>query len=106
MSESTVAAVKTGMGDLTKTGSISGYFRNCVVSAGAKTGSAQTGSDVANGVFVCFAPFEDPEIAVAVVIEKGGSGSALASTAVEIINAYYSDTEMGTVFLPEDTLLP
>jgi len=106
MSESTVAAIKTGMGDLTKTGSISGYFRNCVVSAGAKTGSAQTGSDVANGVFVCFAPFEDPEIAVAVVIEKGGSGSALASTAVEIINAYYSDTEMGTVFLPEDTLLP
>jgi len=106
MSESTVAAIKQGMGDLARTGSVSRYFKNCVVSAGAKTGSAQTGSDVANGVFVCFAPFEDPEIAVAVVIEKGGSGAALASTAVEIINAYYADSAIGTVVLPEDTLLP
>ncbi len=106
MSESTVSAIKSGMGDLARTGSVSRYFRECVVSAGAKTGSAQTGSDVANGVFVCFAPLEDPEIAVAVVIEKGGSGAALASTAVEIINAYYSDSAIGTVIIPEDTLLP
>lgn len=106
MKDSTLAAVKKGMGDLVNSGSISRYFQNCIVSAGAKTGSAQTGAKVANGVFVCFAPFDEPEIAVAIVIEQGGSGAALASTAVEIINAYFSPSEIGTVMVPEGSLLP
>lgn len=89
MSQSTANAVLSGMHDLT-TSSLAYVFNDCVVSAGAKTGSAQVGTDIANGVFVAFAPYEDPQIAVAVVIEKGGSGAALASTAVEIINAYFS----------------
>ena len=108
MDEGTLEAVKKGMYDLaTKNASVSRYFNNCVVTAGAKTGSAQTGAvNVTNGVFVCFAPYEDPEIAVAVVIEKGGSGAALASTAVEIVNAYFSDGDMGAVLLPEGALIP
>jgi len=76
-----------------------------VVDAGAKTGSAQVGTDIANGVFVAYAPYDDPEIAVAVVIEKGGAGSALATTAVDIINAYFSQEETGTAILSENTLL-
>ena len=106
MSESTLEAVKKGMGELVRTGSVSAYFRSCVVSAGAKTGSAQTGDTVANGVFVCFAPFEDPEIAVAVVIEKGGSGSALASSAVSILNAWFGAGDTGSAVVSENTLLP
>ena len=106
MSPETLAAVKKGMGDLVTTGSIARYFQDCVVSAGAKTGSAQTGEKVANGVFICFAPFDEPEIAVAVVIEKGGSGAALASTAVNILNAYFDQSEIGAALLPEGTLLP
>lgn len=105
MSESTVQAVKLGMRNLT-TGSLSYYFSNCVVSAGAKTGTAETGEkDTNNGVFVAFAPYDDPQIAVAVVIEKGGSGAALASTAVDIINSYFSREEIGTVIIGENTLL-
>ena len=103
MSDSTVEAVKKGMYELT-TGSLAGAFANCVVSAGAKTGSAQIGTEVANGVFVAFAPYEDPEIAVAIVIEKGGAGAALASTAVEIINSYFSSGLNGDV-IGENTLL-
>jgi len=103
---STLSAVKQGMGRLVTSGSISGYFKDCVVSAGAKTGSAQTSKEVANGVFVCFAPFDEPEIAVAIVIEQGGSGAALASTAVEILNAYFSPSDIGTALVPEGVLLP
>lgn len=103
MSEETKRVVTQGMHNLT-TGSLSGAFSNCVVSAGAKTGSAQVGTDIANGVFVCYAPYENPEIAVAIVIEKGGAGAALASTAVEIINAYFAGS--GAVGItPENTLL-
>ena len=103
MSEETKRVVTQGMHNLT-TGTLAGAFNNCVVSAGAKTGSAQVGTDIANGVFVCYAPYENPEIAVAIVIEKGGAGAALASTAVEIINAYFTNPDVGGV-IPENTLL-
>ncbi len=106
MSQSTLSAVKKGMGDLVTKGSIAKYFNECIVSAGAKTGSAQTGGEVANGVFVCFAPFDEPEIAVAIVIEEGGSGSALAATAVNILNAYFAPSDIGTALIPEGALLP
>ena len=89
ISDSTMAAVTKGMHDLTHD-SLTSAFSRCVVEAGAKTGSAQVGTDIANGVFVAYAPYEDPEIAVAIVVEKGGSGSLLANAAVDIINAWFS----------------
>ena len=104
MSDVTLSAVTRGMHELTVSGSVAYAFENCVVSAGAKTGSAQVGTDIANGVFVAYAPYEKPEIAVAIVIEKGGSGAALANTAVEIINSWFSRAQDGTA-IGENTLL-
>ena len=106
LSEETLMAVKKGMGDLVTTGSLAGEFKNCTVTAGAKTGSAQVGDVVPDGVFVCFAPFEDPEIAVAVVIEQGRSGAALAPIAVQILNDYFTPGDTGYTVVPEGTLLP
>ena len=101
-----LTAVKKGMHDLTTTGSLAPYFKDCVVDAGAKTGTAQVNKDTENnGVFVCFAPYDDPEIAVAIVIEQGGSGSALASTAVNILNAYFTADEIGAAILGENQLM-
>ena len=106
ISDSTLAAVKEGMHELTTTGSLAGYFKSCVVDAGAKTGTAQLGGDQTNnGVFVCFAPYDDPEIAMAIVIEKGSAGANLASTAVEILNAYFTADETGSAVLGEQQLL-
>ena len=105
ISESSLTAVKEGMHNLTK-GSLAPYFSQCIVSAGAKTGTAQVSAQTTNnGVFICFAPYEDPEIAVAIVIEKGGSGSALASTAVKILNAYFAPEDIGTTIIGENQLL-
>ena len=105
MSDSTIEAVTKGMHELTVSGGVAFAFRDCVVSAGAKTGSAQVGTDIANGVFVAYAPYEDPEIAVAIVIEKGGSGAALATTAVEIINSWFSHAQDDSAAMGENTLL-
>lgn len=103
ISDSTMAAVTKGMHDLTHD-SLAGAFSRCVVEAGAKTGSAQVGTDIANGTFVAYAPYDDPEIAIAIVVEKGGSGSLLANAAVDIINAWF--TRGGTdAAVGEDTLL-
>jgi penicillin-binding protein 2 len=74
---------------VTESGSVAAYFQNLNVKVAAKTGSAQvTGSEESNAVFVCFAPYDNPEIAMAIVVEKGGSGSELGSIASEIL-AYY-----------------
>lgn len=107
ISDSTLQAVKKGMLGYTQPGGmVYSYFKDCVVTAGAKTGTAQLGSNITNnGVFVCFAPYEEPEIAVAIAIEHGGSGAALATTAVDIINAYF-DREDTASILPENQLIP
>ena len=103
ISDSTMAAVTKGMHDLTHD-SLTSAFSRCMVEAGAKTGSAQVGTDIANGVFVAYAPYDDPEIAVAIVVEKGGSGSLLANAAVDIINAWFSRGS-SSVTTGENTLL-
>ena len=99
-------AIKRGMLGYT-TGSLSGYFKDCVVTAGAKTGTAQMGSDAANtGVFVCFGPYEDPEIAIAIVVEKTEAGANITPAAVEILNAWFSAPQIDTPIQGENTLLP
>ena len=104
ISDSTLHAVLEGMHDLT-TGSLYYYFKDCVVSAGAKTGTAEVGGGDLNGVFIAFAPYDDPQIAVAIAIEKAEAGGDLAPIAVEIINAYFSRSEIGTTIIGENTLI-
>ena len=106
ISDENLRAVKEGMKGLVE-GTLSPYFRNCVVSAGAKTGTSQVRSDTKNhGVFVCFAPYDDPEIAVAIAIERADAGAALASTAVNILNAYFTPSEDSATITGENQLLP
>lgn len=108
MDPKNLAAVKEGMYEYTQPGGmVYSYFKDCVVSAGAKTGTAQLGEGITdNGVFVCFAPYEDPQVALAIAIEKGGSGAALASAAVQMLNAYFTPDEIGTAVIGENQLLP
>ncbi len=106
ISDENLRAVKEGMKGLVE-GTLSPYFRNCVVSAGAKTGTSQVRADTKNhGVFVCFAPYDDPEIAVAIAIERADAGAALASTAVNILNAYFTPPEDTVAITGENQLLP
>ena len=69
----------------------------------AKTGTAEHasgGSD--HGAFICFAPMEDPEIAVAVYGEKVAHGSSLAPVAEEILEVYFDLTMASDVFTYEN----
>lgn len=91
ISQKNLDAIKEGMGAVTQTGSLARAFRDLPVKAGAKTGSAQVdGADLANAVLVCFAPYDDPQIALAIVAEQGGSGSALGEVAAAILTEYFS----------------
>ena len=47
------------------------------------------GSDIANGWFVGFTPYKNPEVAVVVMLEDGSTDSYAAKTARKILDAYY-----------------
>ena len=98
-------AVKAGMLALTSDGSVSRYFQNLGVKVGAKTGSAQiSAQSQSNAVFVCFAPYDKPEIAMAIVVEHGGSGSELGAMAAEILSYYFSAKQTQDEVPTENTL--
>lgn len=73
-------------------------WANCPWITAGKTGTAQKGEGIRNdGIFLCFAPYRDPEIAIAVVVERGGAGANTQFMARQIMDAYitiksYSDT--------------
>ena len=83
------------------------YFKDLPVTVGAKTGTAQVGSATAeaNAVFVCFAPYEDPEIAIALAVEHGGSGTSAAAIAADVLAAYFSADAVSEAAVTEGTLL-
>lgn len=61
------------------------------VAVAGKTGSAETGRHTrAHAWFICFAPMENPEIAIAVIAEHGGHGSTgAAPVARAILDVYF-----------------
>ena len=91
ISEENYQAIKEGMKGVTSDGSGTAYsyFRDFNIEVGGKTGSATTDTNGnANAWFVGFAPYDDPEIAVAVFVKDGQHGSYTAPTAREIFAQY------------------
>lgn len=88
-SQENISAVLEGMRSVTEEGgTASSVFRNFEIEVGGKTGSAEVGNNV-NAWFAGFAPFDDPEIAVVVMVENGGHGFYTAEVAREIIAEYF-----------------
>ena len=65
-------------------------FSGYTPTVAAKTGTTETGSVTPDAVFICYAPAEDPEIAIAVVVEKGDHGSSLAPLARQVLDYYFN----------------
>lgn len=74
-------------------------FKNFNITLGGKTGSAEAGNWV-NAWFAAFAPFDEPEIAVVVLVENGGHGYYTAEVVRELIAEYFG---MNTEKIVEST---
>jgi len=74
-------------------------FKNYPIEVCAKTGTAQHDIPGASdhGAFVCFAPKDDPQIAIAIYVEKAGHGSTLATIAKGMMDIYFEVGEIGDV---------
>ena len=81
----------------------------------AKTGSPQRAetytvngkrSNYLNSTLIAYGPVDDPEIAVAIVLEYGGGGINAAQLAVDVFNAYYFEKSSSMQPTQEGVLLP
>lgn len=105
ISEENLKTIREGMKMVTSSASGTAYsvFRGFNITVAGKTGSAQSG-EVTNGWFVGFAPYESPEIAVAILIEDGATGGATGTVTREVIAQYFG---MNSTNITEDvTAIP
>ena len=107
MSNATYSTIVQGMKQVISgpSGTARNTMNDLSVEVAAKTGTAETGrlgSD--DGSFVCFAPADDPEIAIAVFGEKAAHGSTLGRVAKEIIEYYFYQEQASSVVTHENQL--
>ena len=108
ISDDAYLAYTTGMKLVTQktedwTGTAYSTFKNYPVSVAAKTGTAQGARNSSDhGAFVCYAPADDPQIAIAIYGEKAGHGSQLATIARDILDIYFEVGEAGDVITNEN----
>ncbi|MBR6812906.1 MAG: hypothetical protein IKM51_05990 [Oscillospiraceae bacterium] len=98
ISDEVYKAVMEGMLEASESGTAASVFANYPVKVASKTGSAQTGLSSDNAVFVCCAPYDEPEIAVVVIVEQGGQGGLIGSVAKDVLDQHFfgaSSSEAG-----------
>lgn len=101
-------AVHTGLYNVANSplGSAYAIFGDYPYKVATKTGTAQLGEAITNnGVFICYAPYDDPQIAIAVVVERGGAGSKIASIARDVLDYYFSFKNSAVSLETENSLL-
>lgn len=103
MTDYTYETVLAGM--LQSSQDSSGFVWNDFeIKVASKTGTPQTTTKTVNSTFICFAPADDPQIAIAVIIEKGWQGYTGAPVARDILEYYFGseagDTNQGGILVP------
>ena len=99
-------AILEGMRSVTSDSGGTAYvrFKDFNISVGGKTGSAEAPGNKVHAWFVGFAPFENPEIAIVVMVENGGHGNYTAEVVRDIMEEYFG---MNTQNIEEDmTAIP
>jgi penicillin-binding protein 2 len=94
LKESTLEAVRRGMINVVSSSEGTAYraFRDFPIAVAAKTGTAETGFEdrsSSNGLFICYAPADDPQVAIAQIVEKGAWGSNTIAIARDLLAAYF-----------------
>ncbi|MBQ2972887.1 MAG: hypothetical protein IJE19_00885 [Clostridia bacterium] len=113
VSAETLNTVKQGMLEVGTTGYCARYFAHLPVKVAAKTGTSQeirkldgVSVKINNGFLIAFAPYENPEIAVAVVGEGMTSGAFVAPVVAEIVDYYFGQSDSMELYQAENTLIP
>lgn len=84
-------AIHSGMREVVST---MDRFQGFDIPVAGKTGTAQQTGHANHGLFIGYAPYDDPEITIAVRIANGYSSHNAATAARNVISYYYKETSM------------
>ena len=84
-------AIHSGMREVVTT---MDRFQGFDIPVAGKTGTAQQTGHANHGLFIGYAPYDDPEITIAVRIANGYSSHNAATAARNVISYYYGETKM------------
>lgn len=107
ISQKTLDIVHEGMAEVTDDqGTAARTFANYPIKVAGKSGTAQVAGQGDNAVFIAYAPYDDPQIAIAVVGEQAGHGSDIAPIVRDMMDVYFAeDTDSIGVVDYENTIL-
>ncbi len=90
MKPGTVEIIERGMRTMIEESyTISQYMKNVPVTVGGKTGTAEVGTANDNGLFVCAAPYNDPDVVLSCVIEGANTGLHSAGVCAAVLEEFY-----------------
>jgi len=89
LKKSSLNAVKEGMLSVTVDGTGQAALGDYPIKIGGKTGTSQVEGKADHSIFVAFAPYDNPEIAISVVLEHGNSGYSAGTIVRNILDAYF-----------------
>ncbi len=89
ISDKTMAAVKEGMLSVTEDGTGRAALGDYPIKVGGKTGTSQVNGAADHSIFIAFAPFDNPKIAISVVLENGSSSFSAGSIVRDMLDAYF-----------------
>lgn len=93
--------IREGLVGVTTKATASVVFQGLPVKVAGKTGSSETGRGTTHSWFACYAPADNPAIAVAVLVEEGGDGSVAAAPVVrKVLEAYFALPQTKNVKTP------
>jgi penicillin-binding protein 2 len=92
--DSTLESVKKAMIAVSKDreGTARNVFGSFPITIASKTGTAETGNEdrsSSNALFICYAPADNPQVAIAQIVEKGVWGSNTMGIAKDLLSAYF-----------------
>ena len=97
-------AYTKGMRDVALTGTARSILKNYPIPVAAKTGTAETDNGSDNGAFICYAPYDDPQIAIVVYGESAGHGRTMGQIAKALLDTYFQDELAGDLIPGENQL--
>jgi len=93
LSEDTVSVLKTAMRQVVVDGTARNVFDNYPYAIGGKTGTAQVSDGSDTALFVGFAPYDNPEIVVSVVVENAAFSYRASNVAKAVFDYYFENNE-------------
>ncbi len=94
LSEENGQVLKNAMKSVMENGTAAPVFANYPIEIGGKTGTAQVGKDKSNnGIFMAFAPYDNPEIVASCIIEQAGGSNEVGITIRKMFNQYFGIVE-------------